>query len=262
MDSELDRLPTKLCAAVKEYLRQRESGALQGHWTISLQLAKLLRGAYLTADDTVMSATKGALCGMDPESEMLVCSIADRMTTTSGTDSVNATVEEVRVAPTELKEEILGYDASRIKRTMVIDGDHHALLDEGVQVFTRNALPNVTSALEKGDIVRCVIISTGIHCAQGVAICPGGSRVFARAARRLRIPVILAAARFSFVHGDGTAGNLPKRKRAHPGVPVGDNDTDIVRYKNDHLPIEEASVVMTEQGGYHPKYVKAMSSTD
>jgi len=287
MSSGLDRLPTKLGAAVKEYLRQRESGALHGHWTISLQLAKLLRGAHLSGDEGVIKATKEVLSEMDAECSMLVGSIANRMaggakecsgsTSTSTTNStnstslVNSTVEKIRLAPTELQSEILGYDQNNnnnnVKTTMVIDGDHEILLDEDddstVQVMKRDDLCDVTSILEKSAISKCVIMSTGIHCAQGIAVCPGGSRALARAARRLGIPVIVAAARFSFVYADEDGMDLPKRKRAHPGVAHNiDTDIEVVRYVNDHLPIEEVSLIMTEQGGYHPKYAKTLSSTD
>jgi len=119
MSSGLDRLPTKLGAAVKEYLRQRESGTLQGHWTLSLQLAKLLRGAHLSGDDDaeILSATKQVLIEMDTCSEMLVRCMAHRLA--KADNKADSFVEEVKLAPTDLQAEVLGYSISTSKKSII-----------------------------------------------------------------------------------------------------------------------------------------------
>lgn len=290
-------LPEKLGATVQEYLRQRESGALCGLWTVSLQVAHLLRAAALASKDAadIVNKTREALLEHDT-AELTIRALSERVSEASAGDAsgraaaLRSLVEEVQVAEDELAEqlsEMVGgvtvaaggvreldavlatagalaatRDGSAELRVLTASATHANAAREALDAKGGGAkrsvgdLSSVTRALQGAG--RCVLLARSMHGVNGAACAPG-SRVLARAAHRAGVPVVVAIARHLILRGEVGCG--ARRRRAHPGTVCsydelnGHRGVEVIARDFDWVPLREIEVVVTEFGGYAPRFL-------
>lgn len=258
-DDDFGQLPTKLSAIVKEYLRQRQSGSLNDHWEVASQLAQLLRAAFVgcsgNESEKLLNTIRDILLKHD---DTITLTIHALFTQAVFQSDMNEFVESVRAAPEELSDvlsEVLGGAGKTVVHAI---GSEHKValraLKRSSDAVLITDLTRVTHELE--DAKRCVIIARGLHADKGAAA-GTGAQVLARAARRLGIPIIVAAAQFSQLPNEANEG-LSSDGRAHPGgnlkmTSIG-ADVEVVRRNTSWIPLSLIDVIVTENGGVSSRY--------
>lgn len=114
----------------------------------------------------------------------------------------------------------------------------------------------IADALRGAD--RLVIVAHALHPKYGCAA-TAGARVAARAACRAGVPVVVAVPKYAILKGklDGAE----RRGRAHPGAIMDYADVgkgggiEIVAREFDWVPLADVALVVTEFGGYAPKFL-------
>lgn len=249
----LDKLPEKLQAAVREYLRERESGALKGHWEVSIWIAQLLRGGWQSGGASMMSATKEAL-GLDRDGALVIDTLYRGAVRAAEEGVLDGWMEKIRNAEEELSEQVAA--ASSGGRTV-----YWACVDsKGIQEDDSDGVGLTDAVSASGVLVgaeRLVVTGHVVRRIQG-ALCAPGADFAAAAARRLGVPVVLALGNFALDFDDDAedaeAIVLP---RAHPGKmgSIAKRNEEMVLRTRCWLPLSEIDVVVTDNGGFSPSYL-------
>ncbi len=254
--TDFEGLPTKLGAAVKEYLRQRQSGSLKDHWEVASRLAQLLRAASLaggteTESQKLLTTTRELLLAHD-DATLTIHTLSNAAK--SHTD-LSQFVESVRAAPDELSDVLC--DILNVSGPTVVHarGTEHTVvlraLERSSDAVLIRDLNRVTHLLQGAK--RCVIVARALHPEKGVAAA-SGAHVLARAARRLNIPVIVVAAQFcQMASNEG----VPCTRRAHPSTvkfaDIGAN-VEVVARSSSWIPHSCVDIIVTENGGVSTSY--------
>lgn len=287
-------LPKKLGDTVAEYLRQRESGILDDQWTISTQVAQLLRAAALSHDarETVHK-TREALLEHD-SAHLVIQAISDRVQEAlyaeDNTTALNAFMQQVRESKDELCEQVASVIAGSIAVVLSSTSDLDAILvsddiksggtlkNTELRVIASpqcmaSAEKTCERALKSGAKTavllqdkfassaliganHCVLVGRASHMKHGIA-CASGARILARAAKRLGIAVVVAVAKHAVLSSDSDSG--VRRGRVHPGAlwsyEGAKNGVEIVAKSFDWVPAHDVDLVLTEDGAYDARYL-------
>lgn len=261
MGAEFSDLPFKLSAAVKEYLRQRQSGSLTDHWEVASRLAQLLRAASLadggaaaaeTDSHKLLITTRDILLAHD-DATLTIHGLFNFAKTHS---DLSQFVESVRAAPDELSDVLCDILNGPGQTAVYGRGSEHKLvlraLERSSDAVLINDLTKISHYLQT--VKRCVIVARAIHPEKGIAAATG-AHVLARAANRLNIPLIIVGAQFCQL---STSERVACTRRSHPGkvklVDIGDTKVEIITRSTSWIPHSLVQTIVTENGGVSSLY--------
>lgn len=242
----INELPTKLGAAVAEYLRQREAGVLSGHWQVSGHVAQLLRAASQSGGDSTLKLAVKVL-SRDRDTSLAVGALLQSFERASEKGELAGWLEEVRNVRCEIREQLAA--AAGGGRTV-----YWACADTaGVCEGGGEPLDDVTLASKMlVGAERLVVAAQVVHKKHG-ACCASGADIVVAAARRQGVPVVLAVASF----GIGVDEEVVPFPRAQPGklrTEIMDN-ADVVLRTRCWVPLSDVNVIVTDSGGFSPTYL-------